>query len=270
MPQYPHLSPAPFAFAGGDVGVLLLHGLTGAPTEMRGLGEHLHRQGFTVRAPLLPGHGTHHVDLENVTKTQWVDAAREQLLQLRATSSKVFVVGQSMGGLLALVLGAERRECVAVDGIIALAPALVISRLAWFTRFEALLPRFFPKREERRPDLVDGAQIKEMWSYTHTPRKTVRELLRLQNDVRSLLPHISAPLLLLQGRQDRLVSASAAPQIIAKVASIDKELIGLENTGHMVSVDSERQEVFIRCAAFIRGRCQGPAPKSVGSVPANR
>ena len=76
--------------------------------------------------------------------------------------------------------------------------------------------------------------------------------------------------LLLQGRQDRLVSASAAPQIIAKVASIDKELIWLENTGHIVSVDSERQEVFIRCAAFIRGRCQGPAPKSVGSVPANR
>ena len=39
-------------------GILLLHGFTATPGTMRPLGEALHRDtGFTVYAPLLPGHG---------------------------------------------------------------------------------------------------------------------------------------------------------------------------------------------------------------------
>ena len=253
MPPYAHLSPAPFAFAGDDVGVLLLHGLTGSPSEMRGLGEHLQGQGFTVRAPLQPGHGTHHTDLEHVTRGEWIDAARGHLLEMRASLRKVFVVGQSMGGLVALVLGAERRDG-GVDGIITLAPALVVSRLAWFTRFEALLPRFFPKYEDRRPDLVDASQLKQVWSYSHTPLEAVREVLRFQVEVMALLPRVSTPLLVFQGRHDRTVRPSSAQVLLDGVASVDKELVWLENSAHIVSVDVEREQVFARCAAFIRAR----------------
>ena len=44
----------------GDNGkaVLLLHGYTGSASEMRPLGEYLHKHGYTVLCPLLPGHGT--------------------------------------------------------------------------------------------------------------------------------------------------------------------------------------------------------------------
>ncbi|MDP2341258.1 MAG: alpha/beta fold hydrolase [Deltaproteobacteria bacterium] len=254
MPLYAHLDPKGFAYDGGDVGVLLLHGLTGAPTEMRGLGDHLQGLGLTVRAPLLAGHGTHHSDLEKSTRADWIDSARVHLREMRSSLRKVFIVGQSMGGLLALTLGAgdSNNEGGDVDGIVALAPALLVTRFAWFTHLP--LPRFFPKYEERRPDLVDAAQLKEVWSYSHTPRDTVREILRLQADVRAQLPRFARPLLVMQGRRDRTVRPVSASLIVDSVGSVDKELVWLENTGHIVSVDRERHDVFARVAAFIAAR----------------
>jgi carboxylesterase len=38
----------PFFFPGNDTGCLLIHGFTGAPTEMRPLGEFLAGKGYTV------------------------------------------------------------------------------------------------------------------------------------------------------------------------------------------------------------------------------
>ena len=66
MTRQPHLDPSPFLLEGGRVGVLLIHGFTGSPPEMRLIGEYLHQRGFTVAAPLLPGHGT-------VIVEKWVD-----------------------------------------------------------------------------------------------------------------------------------------------------------------------------------------------------
>ena len=50
------------------VGVLLVHGFTGSPPSMRPWGEFLHSKGYTVRVPLLPGHGTR---VEELNKTKW-------------------------------------------------------------------------------------------------------------------------------------------------------------------------------------------------------
>ncbi len=269
MPQYAHLDPSSFAYDGGDVGVLLLHGLTGAPTEMRGLGEHLHQQGCTVVAPLLPGHGTHHRDLERATRTQWIDEATRALRQMRRNLRKVFIIGQSMGGLVALSLlaraddgnddgnasGQRAPGQGDVAGVVALAPALMVHRAAWLTHLTPLLPlRFLPKFEERNPDLVDHSQLKEVWSYTHTPLQAVREVLAFQSDVRRLLPAITRPLLVMQGRRDKTVRPISAQVVVDSVKSVDKELVWFERSAHIISVDGERHDVFARAAAFCRAR----------------
>ncbi len=256
VPVYPHLDPSAFAYDGNDVGVLLLHGLTGAPTEMRGLGEHLRGLGYSVDAPLLPGHGTHHRDLEHATRHDWIAAARTSLRALRANKRKVFIVGQSMGGLVALSLVADLDAAGAdVAGVVALAPALMVNRLALFTHLAPVLPlRFFPKYEERNPDLVDVSQLKEVWSYTHTPLRTVREILAFQHDVKALLPRVERPLLVMQGRKDKTVRPVSASTVVDGVGSVDKELVWLERTAHIVSVDGERHDVFARAAAFIAAR----------------
>ena len=206
-----------------------------------------------MSAPLLPGHGTHHFDLEKATKEQWIEAARAELRLMRASMRKTFIVGQSMGGLVALALAAEE----SVDGVVGLAPALVVSRLAWFAHLCPALPRglrHLPKLEERHPDLREPSQLREVWSYTHTPLAAVREVLRLQNDVRGLLPRITQPILVLQGRHDQTVSLDSATRLLDEVGSVDKELVWLEDSGHIISVDRQRQAVFARAVAFIHSR----------------
>lgn len=87
--------------------VLLLHGYTGAPSEMRPLGDYLHALGYTVSCVRLPGHGTSIKDLEATTATDWYCAAEAECLELLARFDSVYVAGLSMGGLLAIKLAAK-------------------------------------------------------------------------------------------------------------------------------------------------------------------
>src|SRR5947207_15572 len=98
----------PFQFNRGQhpVGVLLIHGFTGSPPEVRPLGEYLAQQGLVVHGVRLPGHGTRPEDLLAVTWQDWAAHVREALDALHAECETVFVGGLSMGGLLTLYLGA--------------------------------------------------------------------------------------------------------------------------------------------------------------------
>src|SRR5712692_3545910 len=115
---------APFSLGEGDDACLLLHGLTGAPAEVRPVGEALARAGFRAVGPLLPGHGTSPQDLEAVTRSDMLDAAREALLSLRG-ARRVYLCGLSMGALLAVRLAAKGvvRQGVAPVSALARRPA---------------------------------------------------------------------------------------------------------------------------------------------------
>ena len=90
----------PSYLQGNQTGCLLLHGFTSSPHDMHLLGEILHKKGYTVHIPLLPGHGTSEKNLKNIKWYQWFEAAKNELFQLRKTCKKVFVIGFSMGGSL--------------------------------------------------------------------------------------------------------------------------------------------------------------------------
>ncbi len=93
------------------IGVLLLHGFTGSPVEMCLLGESLANEGYTVYAPLLPGHGTSPEDLAERTQDEFLEAVEEAYLKLQETCLVIHVVGQSMGGLLALSTCSRSTVC---------------------------------------------------------------------------------------------------------------------------------------------------------------
>ncbi len=107
MTRQPHLDPNSFLLEGGPIGVLLIHGFTGAPTEMRLLGEYLNRNGLTVSAPLLPGHGTTVEEMNRCKWTDWTAAVARALAELQDRCDTVFVGGLSMGSLLTLYLAAH-------------------------------------------------------------------------------------------------------------------------------------------------------------------
>jgi alpha-beta hydrolase superfamily lysophospholipase len=118
--QNPHLDSSPFFLEGGPSGVLLLHGFTATPVEVKLMGQYLHERGYTVSGPLLPGHGTTIEAINVCSWRDWVDHAARAYAELTARCTRVFVGGESLGGLLTLYLGSAYPE---IAGLILYAPA---------------------------------------------------------------------------------------------------------------------------------------------------
>lgn len=252
MPQFAHLDPSPFELSGNEVGVLLLHGFTGAPTEMRPMAEYLAAQGLTVRVPLLPGHGTSEQDLNTKTWTEIVDGARAELEALQQKCSKVFVAGLSMGGLLTLRLG---ETCSGIDGLIPMAAAVYLSDpMRHILPVGRFLLKTWPKSSDPANDLEDTSQFDTLWSYDRFPVPAAYQLTRLIKNVRNDLPVIRQPILIVHGKKDKMVPEKAAYTIRDRVSSTDKELVMLAGSGHCLTVDAEREMVWQRAHRFIQER----------------
>jgi len=244
------LSPDPFALEGGPAGALLIHGFTGAPPEMRMLGDYLNERGMTVAAPLLPGHGTTVADLNRCRWSDWTDAARAALQELRGRCRTVFVGGLSMGSLLALHLAADHDD---IAGVMAFSPALQIANpLIHLSPLMRHVLRTFPK--ERRSDLCDPRAERRIWAYPVRPVSAVAELLALQRHVRQRLADVRQPLLVVQSRADRTVHRRSGEMVVSGVGSSDTQLIWLQHSGHNMLVDGEWTTVAARSWEWIGAR----------------
>ncbi|WP_339060383.1 alpha/beta fold hydrolase [Tepidibacillus marianensis] len=113
-----------------STGILLIHGFTGSPAEMRLLGEYLHRDGYTVYAPILRGHGTTPEEMAQTTKEDWFQSVVEayNLLKEKGYSS-IVAMGLSMGGILALKLAISEK----LTAVVPLAAPIYVydKRIAW-------------------------------------------------------------------------------------------------------------------------------------------
>ena len=231
------------------MGVLLLHGLSGSPAEMRLLGEFLSEQGFTVLAVRLPGHGTMPEDLERAKVGDWLAAAMDGYAILASDDSvkRIAVAGHSMGALLALKLASMRR----VSHVISVSAPFFIRK----ERGVDLLPprekskgMFLPKKQPRLP----GIPVRCLAGYAVMPLLSVHELLDLTEAAREALPRVEAPLLVLQGEKDHTVKTESAQYIADHAASAAKRVVLLPRTGHRVLLGVEREKAFSEIVGFLR------------------
>jgi esterase/lipase len=118
----PHLNGEPFFWQAGPVGVLLLHGFTATPVEVRAAADKLSSLGYSVAGPLLPGHATRPADLNRVRWRDWVDAAELAYRDLRTNCARVFVGGESMGACTTLTFALNHPE--RVETLLLTAPAI--------------------------------------------------------------------------------------------------------------------------------------------------
>jgi carboxylesterase len=245
MARQPDLDPAPFFLEGGSVGVLLVHGFTGSPPEMRLVGDYLHERGLTVSAPLLPGHGTTAEQMNRCHWRDWTGHAEQALADLRARCETVFIGGLSMGSLITAYLAA----CHDPAGAILYSPAVKVADP--LIHFTPVLKYMIPMKEKSsESDYTDPEAERYTWSYEENPVFAAHELLKLMRRVRQLLPDVSCPLLIIHSTGDQAIAPDSAQYTYQRVGSPDKALVTLHNSGHVITVDSEWRAVAEKTYAF--------------------
>ncbi len=222
-----HLPGEDFFWHGNKTGFLLIHGFTATTAEVRPFAQVLHEKGFTVSGPLLPGHGTHPEDLNKTTWKKWSQAVEHSYQELSKHCNRVFVIGESMGGVLALELATRYKS---IAGLILFAPAIKVSHL-WTARFIAPFKPYLAK-----PEKDDGLPWK---GYTVHPLKGAAELRKLQIHVQKRLKDVTQPVLMFTGEYDRTISTDSASIIMDNVGTSKKRHIHLNDSGHCILLDQD-------------------------------
>lgn len=230
---------------------------------MRWLAEHVAGEGHTVYAPRLPGHGTNYRDLSRTRWTDWYAGALDGYHLLRGCCERVFVVGHSMGGLLALLLAAN----VAVAGAAAMAtPVMLRGRSLDYAQWlkyilpytdqtdRGDLPERIRAEQARRGESIVGRVRYDRWSTAG-----VAELVRLAHVTRVNLPAVAVPLLLIYSSDDRTVPLENLSLIAGAVGSAVVEQHTLSGSDHILPQDSQRETVFQLVADFVK-RFTPPQP----------
>jgi carboxylesterase len=236
----------PFLLSSGRIGCLLIHGFTGTPAEMRPLGIHLNEQGFTALGIRLFGHATRPADMIRARRGDWLADVEAGLDMLRGACDKVAAIGLSMGGLLALWAGSQ----AAVEAVVCLSTPLAMPHSGQL-RFARALSRLVPYVSKGIPDWHDPEAAAGHVTYPVYPTRAAAELRDLIRDVRQTLPKVQVPLLVVQARGDRAVPPDSMAIILENVASADKQSLWLEDSGHVITRDRQRETVFATASAFL-------------------
>lgn len=240
--QYPVIPGAEsFFMKGNEIGILISHGFAGTPQSVRAIGEGFAQLGFTVLAPRLKGHGTHYNDLEDCTKEDWFRSLEEGYDELQAYCSTIFVLGQSMGGTLALQLAKKYEE---IAGLILINSALTIPSFDIYRNQTA--PRFIA---EEKPD-IKAENVYEI-TYDDTPLKAIHQLQQLMEETVTVLTDIKQPIIAMKSMVDHVVPPTNTEYIVNKVRSNTKQLITLENSYHVASMDNDQENIIHYSRKFL-------------------
>jgi len=259
--------------------VLLLHGLTGTPTEFAYVAHYMrHRGRLSVECRRLVNHGQ---PLGVLASTDWeelLESAREHFVaaheRARRDGALLVVGGLSLGAVLSLILAAENPT--AVKGVMALSPTLFYDgwNVPWTHRLIALadyLPvkHFLYLREQPPYGIKDEVLRKKIAAayesadlgnhadsaglgYAHFPLRLFCEMRHLIALCRRSLQQVHAPLLLLQAEEDDATSPRNAHFILEHVHSHRTELVMLANSYHVITADLDREEVAASMTRFCR------------------
>jgi carboxylesterase len=257
MIQNPELSGDPIFWKAGPVGVLLVHGFTATVAEVYPLAKRLHSAGFTVAAPLLPGHYTQPEELNRIKWREWFNIVERSYETITDHCRTVLVGGESAGGLLALYLASFHKEIAA---LLLYAPAVrlkfkPVDKIKLFLL--APFVRWVPKQNTDNNPLWQGYRV--------YPLKGAIQLLKLQSEVMQRLPQIEQPVLVVQGKNDPTVRNDVPEMVIRRIKSNIKEVHWMDRSSHCVILDCQFEQVADITLKFIH-RVLGSHPEVLHEI----
>ncbi len=264
------ISDNTFELAGNRIGILLIHGLTGTPNEMRGIARSFNQAGYTVYGVQLAGHCG---DIEDLVQTRWEDwykSVVEAAEKLKKQVDELYVGGLSMGALLALKYASD----YPVNGVISYSPTFQYDGWSIPLWSKVLAPVVLPvvyrlnicrhstfdeaepygiRNESLRARIVNAMNSGDSSEagLPGNPWHSLYQLQRLSRDVRKNLHKITAPSLSLHAYEDD-VAHRRNSQIVYDRVSGPKQIVWLNNSYHMITIDNDRKQVIEESLKFIK------------------
>lgn len=238
-----HLVNQPFFFEGTNKkGVLLVHGWTTTPYELRRLGKYLNDNGYTVMSPMLRGHGTVPKDLEGIKWTDWMADLEKAYRELKNKCDTVYLIGTSIGSNLSIIFASQKSE---VAGLVLMAAPYEIRK----EKFVEVVGKFLSKikkynRKFYPPTFGVSTTITRLISYKTYPIKNALEVLDLIKKSRDMLPQISQPCYIIQSSSDHIVTKKSLEKIYEKIGSKVKAKKYIHRAYHTFISDIKNEHVF--------------------------
>lgn len=228
--------PKPFTFEAGPRAVLLLHGFTGNSADVRMLGRFLEKKGYSTHAPHYKGHGVSPEELVHTGPVDWWEDVMEGYEHLKSRGyEEIAVAGLSLGGVFSLKLG----YTVPVKGIVPMCAPMNIKSEEIMYQGVVDYAREFKKFEGKPEDQIE----KEIEEFKKTPMNTLKALQELIADVRENVDMIYSPTFVVQARHDHMINTDSANIIYDNVESDEKEIKWYEESGHVITLDKEKEQL---------------------------
>jgi carboxylesterase len=226
--QDPRFSAFAMEHPGPDnrAGVMLVHGFTGTPVDMRPLARHLFDQGFDCHVPMHPGMGTDIANLATVTAGLWRKAALHRWAEHTGRYDRTVLIGYSMGGAAAIQMAAQ-----SAPGLLILiapfhrindrrAPLLPVAKRV-IKEFNLLGSMDFDNPNVRQwfkaalpgIDIDDPENQRKLREETGIASPVIDELRKFGALGRRDASKVTSPVAIIQGHQDHVVNPRHSRQL---------------------------------------------------------
>lgn len=238
------VAPEPFTYIGGRKAVLLLHGFTGSTRDVKQLGRYLQDHGYTCHAPLYEGHGRQPSALISTGPKDWWGNVIDGYEFLKTAGfDEIAVVGVSLGAAFSLKLGVD----FPVKGIVSMcAPMNVKNTEALFYRVRNYAEGY--KRFEGKTKKQITSELNEL---EQKPMRSLKSLQYFILSMRDKLHQIASPTFVIQGCLDEPLYKESAQFIYENVSAETKLIRYYEHSGHIITLDKEREKVYEEIAHFL-------------------
>lgn len=235
---------SPFFFEAGRRAVLLLHGFTGSSADVRMLGRYLEKHGYTSLAPHYKGHGVPPEELIVTNPHDWWQDVINGYNQLKqAGYEEIAVAGLSLGGVFSLKLALEQP----VKGVVTMCSPMTMRTTD--TMFEGVIE--YAKQYKKQQGKSEQEIELEIKAIKQQGMASLPDLQQLIHEVRQSIDLLYAPILIIQSRHDQVINPDSANIIYNSVESIQKEIRWFEQSGHVITLDKEKDQLHEEILTFL-------------------
>ncbi|MCR6107926.1 alpha/beta fold hydrolase [Salipaludibacillus agaradhaerens] len=218
------------------IGCLIVHGFVGAPDETAEIEHHLKDKNWLVYCPELPGHDGTKEGLKSVTYKHWLYKAEVAMKELLNRCDKVYVIGFSMGGVIASYLASK----YPVERLV------LISSAIYYLNIKQLMQDMRGWLIESIRGDLDDDDVYQFYKakIQRLPMTATFEFAKMVKRLRPHVDEITAPTLVIQGKNDGLVPEKSAEYIYEHIQSKEKELFYFPEAKHYIWFGDEKDELL--------------------------